>query len=462
VIRSLNIWLAALMLLAAMCVGRAVQAQDDAKRVAIMKFEGPSAAAFQAQISQGLKQRSEVELVSASEVKSTASRLGNSLESDTEYREVGEALELSTFIEGRVVKKARNLVCTVRVRDAGSGAVTHEETWTKRRSQVRTIKPTVWSALGSAIGQTSPPTPKAKPKPPPSRDVLAEVEEEEEPPKARPRPTPRAVDERERPPRRRDDDDDEEERPRRAAGKSASHPALVLAVGPRLMWRKLKYTGDTNFNSYNNEAGKPAFNLSLSAQYYPGAHSSTAWYSDLGLDLNFDYTIGLKSKQDNQELSTTAYDLGVGAIYRIPLGDFEPRLRVGYVQQVFDVDVGEGTLLPAVSYSALRLGAGTVVNIAESFALDVSFAYLLVLGTGDLEKPIYGEDVDTSGWEGGAGFLLRFKEVFGARLALDYRRYKYDFGLSDSEMVQRLPKSGRDGYLRLGLYFVYNLEGASK
>jgi TolB-like protein len=463
VIRSLNIWFAALLTLALMCGARAAQAQDDKKRVSVLKFQGPSAAAFQAQVSQALKQRSEVELVPATEVKETAARLGNSLESDTEYREVGEALELSAYIEGTVVKKARDLQVTVRVRDASSGAVVHEETWARRRSKVKTLKPVVWSALGPAIAETSAPTPKAKPKPKPTKpEPVAELdEEEEEEERPRTRPTPRAAEERERPSAAADEDEDDDEAPkaRRRGGKTALHPALVLAVGPRLMWRKLKYEGDTNFNTYRNEAGNPAFNLALSAQYYPGAHSSTKWYADLGLDVNFDYTLGLKSKQGGEELGTTAYDMGIGAIYRIPLGAFEPRLRLGYIKQVFEVDVDENTLLPALDYSAIRLGVGTAINIVESFAFDVSFAYLLVLGTGELEEPRFGEDVEASGWEAGAGFLLRFAEVYGARLALDYRRYKYDFGLSDSDSVQRLPRSGKDGYLRLGLFFVYSLPG---
>jgi len=462
VIRSLNIWLAALLLFAAVCVGSSAQAQSDGKRIAVMRFTGPSAGAFQGQVTQGLKQRAEVELVATSEVQDTASRLGNSLSSDTEYREVGEALELSAFIEGNVVKKGKNLEATVRVRDAGSGAVVHEETWTRRRAQVKTLKPVVWGALGPAIAQTSPPAPKAQPKPTKSAPVA------EPAPRPRSRPAKRLdeEEEEERARARKRGDDDEEERPRRADGKSARHPALVVAAGPQLMWRSLKYEGDTNFNNYKNKAGKPAINLGLSAQYYPGAHVSARWYSNVGLDLDLAYTMGLKSQQEDKatgkvkDYDTTAYELGIGAIWRFPLGAFEPRLRAGYFKQVFDVAVPEETtLLPSVDYSALRFGLGTAVHVADSVSLDVAFAYLFVLGTGDLEKPRFGEDVETSGWEAGAGVLLHIKEVYGLRLGLDYRRYSYDFGLSDSAL--RLPKSGSDGYLRLALTFVYALPGVS-
>jgi TolB-like protein len=467
VIRSLNIWLAAWVVLAAALLSaiavRPVRAQDT-KRVAVLEFTGPSASAVQTQVSQGLKQRSEVELVSAREVKSTADRLGNSLETATEYKEVGEALELSAFVEGTVVKRGRNLQATVRVRNASTGEVIHEETWSRKRSGIKTIKPQVWDALGPAISESSAPlkpkpkpAPKTKPKPKPVAEEPDEAEEEQE------EEAPRASRRR----RARDEEKDEEEeedddKPARRSvpgDKSVAHPALVASIGPRIMWRKLAYEGDTNLNSYTSfDEGSPSFNLAIAAQYYPGAHSSTAWYSDLGLDVDLDYAIGLKSKQAGKELSTTAYELGIGAIYRFPIGDFEPRVRVGYVKHVFDVKVPEGVFLPSIDYSAIRLGIGMGINLVEWLSIDANFAYLPVLGTGELSEERYGNKVETSAWEAGAGVTTRFKEVYGVRVALDYRRYSYDFGLVDNDLIQ-LPTEGTDSYLRMTVAFVYTLPG---
>jgi TolB-like protein len=469
VIRSLNIWLAAWALLAAALLGQGSAQAQDKKRVAILEFTGPSAGAFQAQVSGGLKERSNIELVSSREVKSTADRLDNSLSSPTEVKEVGEALQLSAIIDGNVVKSGRNLQCTVRVRDASTGEVVHEETWSKARRQVKTIKPTVWAALGSSIKGTSVPV-KAKPakatkptkptKPTPAPvaeddlgDEESEAEDEEEEPKPRRRPVAR----------QEEPDDEEEDKPKRkkAPGNlSVDHPALVAAFGPRIMWRSLSYDGDTNLNSYtSSDQGSPSFNLALSAQYFPGAHSSTEWYADLGLDLDVDYALGLKSKQNGKELSTTAYELGLGVVYRHRFGAFVPRIRAGYVKHVFDVDVPADVLLPSISYSAVRLGLGTSVDIVDWVIMDASFAYLPVFGTGELSEARYGDKVDTGAWEAGAGLLMRFKEVYGARLAIDYRRYKYDFGLSDNAEIA-LPKAGTDSYLRTTLSFVYTLPGA--
>lgn len=478
-IRSLNIWLAAWVVLAAGLLSQSSAAAQDTKRVAVLEFTGPSAGAVQAQITQGLKARDEVELVSAREVKSTADRLNNSLESATEFKEVGEALEVSAFVEGEVAKKGRNLQATVRVRDASTGEVVHEETWSRRRSGLKTIKPTVWAALGPAISESSAPVPKPKPvaktsktKPKP---VVAPVEDEEasESEEEEEEEQPRAS--RKKRAREEDEEDEEDDKPKRRSvpgNMSALHPALVVSFGPRIQWRTLSWDGDTNFNSYSStDQGTPSFNLALSAQYYPGAHSSSDWYSDLGLDVDIDYAIGLKSKQQatGKELGTSAYEIGIGAIYRIPIGDFEPRIRVGYVKHVFDIDspeptfddVAEAGVLPKLSYSAIRLGIGTAINLVDWLALDVSFAYMPVLGVGQLGEKQYGNEVETGAWEAGAGVLARFKETYGARVAIDYRHYKHDFGLANN-MDVILPKSGTDTYLRLTASFMWAMPGVKK
>lgn len=472
-IRSLNIWLSAGFFLVALLVTGTLRAQET-RRVGIVKFEGQSASAIQAQVTQGLKQSDRIELVSSREVASTASRLGNSLRSDSDYQEVGEALELSAFIEGTSEKerRGRDLIIVVRVRDASTGEVIHEQTWKKRRSQVKTLRSAAWDKLGPPISQTSAPSGKRKPsKQKPVAEVEPEEEEESEeeveetpPPRTRPR---REVQHEEA---EAGEEEEQEDEPARAIKRSAKHPALVLYLGPRLMWRTLKYATQTNLNSYSNDGGSPAFNLALGARWFPGAHTSTGWYSNLGLDFDLDYSMGLKSKlpRGGGTVGTKAYELGVGALYRVRLGDFEPFLRIGYVKHVFAVDVPQTEILPKLDYNAVRFGLGTSVGFVDWLAIDASFAYLIVLGTGELEDYVEKGDVSTSAWEANAGVTIRFKEVYGIRLGLDYRRYKYDFGNSyndpsmTSTMTPGLPNSGTDSYFRLGLTFVYTLPGAAK
>lgn len=490
-IRSLNIWLSAWGLVAAL-FAFANTAEAQAKRVAIMKFEGQSASAVQSQISNGLKGHREVEIVSSRELAHTASRLDNNLRSDTDFREVGEALELSAIIEGDIVKdrKGRDLIITVRVRNAATGEVVHEQTWKKRRSQVKQLKGAAWDKLGPAIEETSPPVSKGRgkgktkptPPPPPVEEpdpeegftAPEEIEEPPPPPKTKPR---REVSRREE---SDDESDDGETKSASAIKKSALHPALHLEVGPRLLLRKLgKYDGETNLASYG---GSPAPQLAYSLRYFPGAHKSTRWYSNLGIEHNFNTALAYKtsipaSATGKSEAKVTAYELGFGLVYRIPIGDFEPHLHLGYVKQVFKTDMSiedcparttadlmgqepdPVRCIPNMDYNALRIGAGTDIRIVDFITFDVAFAYLYPFAVGELSNQNFAPNVETSGWEANAGLMLRIKEVYGMRLGLDYRRYKHDFSISDNKSVT-LPKTGTDSYLGFGIYFVYMLPGA--
>ncbi|HEX5661085.1 MAG TPA: hypothetical protein VFX59_28030 [Polyangiales bacterium] len=461
--RSLNIWWAAWALAAALCTAIAPQgvAAQDAKRVVILDFKGPSASAVQAQVAAGLKGRNEIELVAAREA---TTRSGGTPSNAAQYKEVGEAHDIAAFITGDVKKQGHRLQAEVRVIDASTGQEVHEETYSRRSNALKTIKPTVWTALGPAIAEsTAPAKPKAaakatkpsKQKPPPPPEEEEEPEEDD------------GQAERER---KREEAEEEEEREQRAekkkkrstpGDKNAAHPALIASFGPRIMWRSLQYEGSpssTNFQTYSSsDEGTPSFNLALAAQWYPGAHVRSDWVSDLGLDFDLDYALGLKAKvaESNREVKVSAYELGIGAIYRIPLDAFEPRIRIGYVKHVFDVDLDT---MPGLSYSNIRFNVGTAINLVDWLAFDVNFGYLLVLGVGELSDPNYGEDVQTTAWEAGGGAIVKFTPEWAARLAIDYRRYKYDFGLSDNPDTV-LPKSGTDGYLRLTLAAIWTLPG---
>jgi TolB-like protein len=414
-------------------------AAQDQKRVVVMPFKGPSGAAARKQVVQGLKQRSEVEIVPASQLKAGG-----------DLHEGAAEAQVSAIIEGTVAKKGKLLEITVSVRDADSGEVVHEEAWTRKKPQLKKLHGNVWKKLGPHIQRTRAPE---KAPPPP------EVVEPEPEPVAKPEP---------KRPRKRIEpeaeasmaEEPQDEKP--AKERSALHPALVVSVGPRLMWRSLVYEGPTtlsSYSSYGKDGGTPAFNLALSVLWFPGAHWRSDFLSNFGLEGDIDYSIGLKSKQGDRELGTTAYEFAVGALYRFPLDAFEPRVRVGYVTHTFDVDVPTGTPLPAVSYSAVRGGLGCVVNLVDAFGFDVNFGALIVLDAGEIGTATYAEKLSAFAWEAGGGATVRFKERYGIRMGADFRRYNLDFGGS-TNATWVLPKKANDDYLRATLSFIYALPGA--
>ncbi|MFM2417030.1 MAG: hypothetical protein RL385_1753, partial [Pseudomonadota bacterium] len=114
--------------------------------------------------------------------------------------------------------------------------------------------------------------------------------------------------------------------------------------------------------------------------------------------------------------------------------------------------------LPAVAYGMLRFGAGAALLLGDRVTLDANLAYLLGLSTGDLESAAFAPGAKANAFEVGAGLSVAFKEVYGVRLAADYRSYGQDFGGANSLAVM-LPSSGTDSYLRTTLAFVYRMPG---
>ena len=193
--------------------------------------------------------------------------------------------------------------------------------------------------------------------------------------------------------------------------KSRCIPRWSPCFGPRFMWRTLKYEGDTNLSSYKNTAGQPPFTLALGAQYFPGAHISNRWYADLGADLDLDYAIGLKSKQRGKELRHHRLLAGLRAPSIAFLWATSSRAP-GRLRQA-GIRCRTCPKRPTCrAIDTARCASVSVTAFASSTgSLRRDVAYLLVLGTGELDEKSYGDDVPPIASEAGAAFLARFKEV---------------------------------------------------
>jgi hypothetical protein len=342
-------------------------------------------------------------------------------------------------VEGEVQKVGKKVRARIRVRDASSGSVLHEEPWTRKTlPQLKAVQENFWKVMGPHITASTAPAAAA----------VEPVREEPEPePVEEPEPAPVPVVEV---------SEEEPASAERAPGEQR-RSALIAWAGPRLMWRNLSYEQDTTLNSYRVPASQPAFNLALGASWFPGAHTRGDWLADFGVEAEIDYSLGMKSRVNGKEYKTRAYELAAGALYRIPLDAFEPRFRVGYVRHKFDADLPAGTPLPGVTYSAIRVGVGTAIYLVEWLGLDVNLAYLHVLDAGEINERAYAGNLGAHAFEFGGALVTRFKESFGVRLGVDFRRYVLDFG--NTTGPQALPQEGADHYLRTTLAFEFVLPG---
>jgi hypothetical protein len=446
------------------------EARAEATRVAVLEFEGPSAAPVRKDVVKSLSAQHDLKVLSSKQVDAASRKLGASVYSSSGLTRIAQQLHVSAFVRGEIKKAGKKgFEVELSVVDGKTGQPVDTKSWTRKKNQVRKMGAPSLSFLRGAIDRTSPPPktgaiPAAESEDVSGDDADEPDEADDEPvaaPSKRREPTPV---ERDEPVASQEEGESPsfEDEPKAPGGRSAKRPALVVMAGLRTMWRNLSYSGgNTTLSSYENAGGSPAVNAALSAQWYPGAFYSDRWYSNVGLDLDFDYAIGLKSKESGKTYSTTAYEAGVGIIGRLPFKFAEPRLRVGYVKQVFDADVPSTTQLPAVAYSALRFGAGTALFLGDMITADVGVAYLAALSLGELDSNAYAKGASAGAIEVGAGLMVAFKEgVYGVRLGLDYRRWALDFGDASSRATT-LPDRGADSYVRTTLSFVYRMPGIS-
>jgi TolB-like protein len=458
---------------------------DAPKRVAVLEFAGAGSSpkAARQDIVKALSKQSDLKVVAGKQLDSTARKLGVSLDSDRGLVRVAEQLQISAYVRGEVEKGGKKgMRITLNVLHGRDARSVSQQRWDRKKREMRRMGGTAIGMLTSAISESEAPakrggaTPALEEEEVDSSDAADEDDEDEDEPQPKPVPVA-AAKKREKPPARSvevpaqengfegdgsaDTAVQEEEEPAQKAERgdlSPLHPALIAQVGLRTMWRHLSYDGGTTLATYENKGGSPAVMAALSAQWYPLAHLRGDFVSNLGLDVDFDYALGLKSTQGGRKVSTSAYETAFGAIVRIPLPGVELRARTGYVRQVFDADVEKSTQLPAVAYGMLRFGAGAALLLGDRVALDANLAYLLGLSTGDLESDAFAPGAKANAFEVGAGLSVAFKEVYGVRLAADYRSYGQDFGSANSLAVM-LPSSGTDSYLRTTLAFIYRMPG---
>ncbi len=431
-------WL--LSLFACTLLASAPVSAQEVKRVVVLEFDGKGAGVARSAAISALRERSEVELVSSKEAEAARQKVGGNWSDAQTFHDVGAELGVAVFVQGNVQKAGAKVTAVLRVRDASTGLVAHEEPWTRKAlPQLKAISGNFWQVFGSSILAASAPTQRvAEPEP------VAQVEEPEET-------------------QAEASFDSEASEPRVSGDKTPSHPALVVWAGPRLMWRSLSYDDPTtSLFPYRNAGASPAVNVALGFRWFPGAHLRGDGWSDIGFEGELDYTMGLKSKlPDGSEVSTTAYEFSAGALYRVPLEFLEPVIRVGYVRHAFDPSVPAATPSPATNYSAIRIGVGTAISFTDWLGIDLGASYLHVLDTGDLGSAAFAPELSARAFELSGGIFGYIKEVYGIRVAADFRRYAFDLGENPSSAFT-IAGSGSDHYVRVTTAFMYRLGGVEK
>jgi hypothetical protein len=388
--------------------------------------------------------------------------------------------KLSAVVVGEVREGGKRL--KLRVYGA-TGDLIGEGSWHEAggpKKLASSVERTLWTRVGDALSKAHPGGGAAKAAPA-ERDVAQETEEtpkkntpvEETPTYSRSSDSDESKEKSEdsEPPRKRGkkkrggSSDEAEAVATKSGGESSSGAAgsaLDLGVSSRFITRSLNWNGASTLSTYSLGL---APSLGATIGWYPAAHVTSGWPSNLGVFVNIEYTPGLSSQRGAMKFPTQESDYWGGARGRLFLGPVEAALTVGGGQHGFVFRSGGGAdratlaTLPDVKYTFARAGLDARIKLPSNLALMLGGGYRAVFGAGDVNYLVgangFLPNAKVAGFDGTASLGYRFLPVLEGRGGFDVRRYMISASGNPS-----MTTSGVDQYLAFWVQLAVVLDGA--
>lgn len=388
-------------------------------KVAVEKFSGPQAAKAEAAVKAALKKRDEVELVS---VKARP----------------------QVVISGQTAKAKKLIELKLSVNtpdgDRQGGA-----SWKIKNGQTKPLEASLWPTISKAVKKTA--------------ASSAPAEEEEAPvvatKKSKVIDVPRA-------------EESADERPSRSETASRSEVADSSSRSSRVSSsdEDVRHSdssegevsttihrreGKSEFGDLDADVGVHAFTRSFTynqplqgqlASYRlssgPAVGVNLAWFAgqlagdesplrNVGVGLSGETAFGIGSAaQDGSRVGTSAYAFDVGAKYRIPFDQHRIVLGAGYGQRNFGIAETDDQVLsmvPDVAYKFISLRAGGRLQVTDQISVNLSGAYLHLLGTGELGSEKFFPRLSGGGVEASAFLGYEVMPKLEVRVGADMQRF---------------------------------------
>jgi hypothetical protein len=269
------------------------------------------------------------------------------------------------------------------------------------------------------------------------KEAPAPVEKNDEPVAEKPEPKSEPVvtkkKEREAPPPPKDEKKEEppavvEETPSEPL-KPSKHPAVRLGVGVGGFNRSFSWAGNPSPSLAT--ANQPfSGDISVEASWYPGAHFTSNFLSNLGLFGSGDFGVGMVSRVQESRFAHSASRLRFGALVRLPVGDrFTVNAHLGYSRQELTTSqlaVNDGSArpnIPDVLFNGFRGGLGIRLRIAGTVELDAGGAFQAVANTGELGSTRYFPRASAFGVDAGGGLSVGVTDQLRLRAGAEWQRF---------------------------------------
>jgi hypothetical protein len=396
-------------------------------RVVVRPFTGPGAARVRDTVLQAIAEADGMQTVTNKEVDGAAQSSSADLGTETGRVAVARKLSLSAFVEGDVKQHGAATQVSLRVYDGFDGAQLTDVGIRGDQAVIdREVRKRFMTELGSALERAHPPPAQPapilsapapqEPAPPSSASPSTQVAPPPEPPAKEPTPQPIA-----RPLEPAASESEVEASP------GPSRAALELGVGLLFLTRNYAYRDAMVKLSEHTIAPTPA--LRFEARWYPAAHLTQDFLSNLGLDFNAQFMWPVDAKKGNASFKTSSTELGIAARLRIPFSEssgHELGLLVGYGGHSFTIDNaanGQDPGVPSVAYGFVRLGADSRLLLRKGLALEPRLAYLALTGFGELGQRAWFPHVGGGGVDAGVSLGFDLSEIVALTASGGLTRY---------------------------------------
>jgi hypothetical protein len=225
---------------------------------------------------------------------------------------------------------------------------------------------------------------------------------------------------------------------------SIGPPALEIAFGPRLLFRRLTFKSDPD-GKLTRFQSRPIPALALDADWFP----RLAW-PRLGVAGRMEIGVPDRTRSGSDLLyRLTTSDVVGAALLGWPFRRGSVDLALGGGWQRFAVvPVGEATShprpVPDVSYGYLRIGLAARLYPIDRLWVRGAVFYRHLLGTGEIASGDWFPSLRARGTEAALGGGYRFTRSIEARLEGDMRLYR--FGVYPDPKAGHVTTGGGDLY----------------
>lgn len=209
----------------------------------------------------------------------------------------------------------------------------------------------------------------------------------------------------------------------------SAHPALRASVGFGGFNRSFSWAGNPSPSLAT--ASQPfSGDISVDASWYPGAHFTSNFLSNLGMFITGDFGVGMVSRVQESRFAHSATRLRFGGLIRLPLGDrFALHAHLGYSRHELTtsaVAVNDGSArpnIPNVLFNGFRGGLGFRVRVFSTVELDGLGGFQTVVGKGELGSEKFFPAATALAVDVGGGISVGLAEHLRLRAGVEWQRY---------------------------------------